>query len=199
MYVSKPIDPLEYAGVIAKALDPGVLLTTRAGEKINTMTIGWGTVGVEWGRPVFIAFVRSHRFTHELLEESGEFTVNVPVGPFDKRILGLCGTRTGRDCDKFALAGLTAVPGQKVAAPAIAQLPLTLECQVVEMQQQPYGLRVLGRIVNVMADEKVLDSDGRIDAAKLNAFAFDQMRNGYYAMGQHLDQAWHAGAPLMKD
>lgn len=136
MYVSKPIDPLEYAGVIAKALDPGVLLTTRAGEKINTMTIGWGTVGVEWGRPVFIAFVRSHRFTHELLEESGEFTVNVPVDPFDKRILGLCGTRTGRDCDKFALAGLTAVPGQKVAAPAIAQLPLTLECKVIYRQHQ---------------------------------------------------------------
>ena len=109
MYVPKFIDPLEYAGVIAKALDPGVLLTTRAKGKTNT---------------------------HELLEESGEFTVNVPVGAFDKSILGLCGTRTGRDCGKFALAGLTAVPGQKVAAPAIAQLPLTLECKVIYRQHQ---------------------------------------------------------------
>lgn len=136
MYIPKPIDPLEYAGVIAKALDPGILLTTCAKGKTNTMTIGWGTVGVEWGRPVFIAFVRTHRFTHELLEASGEFTVNVPTGPFDKGILGLCGTRTGRSCDKFALAHLTAVPGQKVAAPAIAQLPLTLECRVIYRQHQ---------------------------------------------------------------
>lgn len=136
MFTPKFIDPLEYAGAIAKALDPGVLLTTRAKGRTNTMTIGWGTIGVEWGRPVFVAFVRTHRFTHELLEESGEFTVNVPVGDFDKRILGLCGTRTGRSCDKFALAGLTAVPGQKVAAPAIAQLPLTLECKVIYRQHQ---------------------------------------------------------------
>ena len=123
MFTPRFIDPLEYAGTIAKALDPGVLLTTRAKGRANTMTIGWGAIGVEWGRPVFVAFVRTHRFTHELLEESGEFTVNVPVGSFDKGILGLCGTRTGRSCDKFALAGLTAVPGQTVAAPAIAQLP----------------------------------------------------------------------------
>lgn len=136
MYTRKSIDPLEYAGVVAKALDPGVLLTTRAGGRTNTMTIGWGTIGVEWGRPVFVAFVRTHRFTHQLLEESGEFTVNVPVGPFDRGILGLCGTRTGRDCDKLALAGLTAVPGQAVAAPAIAQLPLTLECRVIYRQHQ---------------------------------------------------------------
>ena len=136
MFTPRFIDPLEYAGTIAKALDPGVLLTTRAKGRANTMTIGWGTIGVEWGRPVFIAFVRSHRFTHQLLEESGEFTVNVPVGSFDKGILGLCGTRTGRSCDKFALAELTAVPGQKVAAPAIAQLPLTLECKVLYRQHQ---------------------------------------------------------------
>lgn len=136
MYTQKPIDPLEYAGTVAKSLEPGVLLTTCAGGRVNTMTIGWGAIGVEWGRPVFIAFVRQHRFTHELLEASGEFTVNVPTGPIDKSILGLCGTRTGRSCDKFALAGLTAVPGQKVAAPAIAQLPLTLECRVIYCQHQ---------------------------------------------------------------
>lgn len=136
MYTPKFIDPLEYAGTVAKALDPGVLLTTCAGGKANTMTIGWGTLGVEWGRPVFIAFVRRHRFTHELLEESGEFTVNVPVGPFDKKILGLCGTVSGRNADKFALAGLTAVPGRVVGVPAIAQLPLTLECRVIYRQDQ---------------------------------------------------------------
>ena len=52
------------------------------------------------------------------------------------------------------------------------------------MQHQPYGLRVLGEIVNVVADEKVLDEKGKVDASKLNAFVFDQFRNGYYKVGK---------------
>ena len=87
---------------------------------------------------------------------------------------------------------------ERVDAPVITEYPLTLECEVVEMQSQPYGLRVLGRIVNVLADETVLDDAGKIDAAKLRAFAFDQMRNGYYAIGEKVGQAWHSGADLMK-
>ena len=66
------------------------------------------------------------------------------------------------------------------------------------MQSQPYGLRVLGKIVNVIADEKVLDEAGKIDAGKLQAFVFDQMQNGYYAIGEKVGQAWHNGADLMK-
>ena len=100
--------------------------------------------------------------------------------------------------DKFARTGLHAVRSQRVDAPVITEYPLTLECEVVEMQDQPYGLRVLGRILNVMADEKVLDEAGKIDAGKLQAFAFDQMRNGYYAVGDKIGQAWHSGAGLMK-
>ena len=69
--------------------------------------------------------------------------------------------------DKFARTGLHAVKSSRVDAPVITEYPLTLECEVVEMQNQPYGLRVLGRIVNVLADEKVLDDAGKIDAGKL--------------------------------
>lgn len=57
---------------------------------------------------------------------------------------------------------------------------------------------MLGEIVGVLADEKVLDEKGRIDAGKLNAFAFDQMQNGYYAIGEKIGTAWNAGAGLMK-
>lgn len=95
--------------------------------------------------------------------------------------------------DKFERTGLHAVKSENVDAPVITEYPATLECEVVEMQNQPYGLRVLGRIVNVIADEK-----GKIDASKLHAFAFDQMQNGYYAIGEKVGQAWHSGAELMK-
>ena len=100
--------------------------------------------------------------------------------------------------DKFERTGLHAVKSERVDAPVITEYPLTLDCEVVEMQSQPYGLRVLGKIVNVIADEKVLDEAGKIDAGKLQAFAFDQMQNGYYAIGEKVGQAWHSGADLMK-
>lgn len=100
--------------------------------------------------------------------------------------------------DKFARTGLHAVKSERVDAPVILEYPLTLECEVVEMQTQPYGLRVLGKIVNVIADEKVLDDAGKIDAGKLGAFAFDQMQHGYYAVGEKVGQAWHSGADWMK-
>ena len=100
--------------------------------------------------------------------------------------------------DKFERTGLHAVKSERVDAPVITEYPLTLECEVVEMQSQPYGLRVLGKIVNVIADEMVLDEAGKIDAGKLQAFAFDQMQNGYYAIGEKVGQAWHSDADLMK-
>ena len=100
--------------------------------------------------------------------------------------------------DKFTRTGLHAEKSSRVDAPVIREYPLTLECKVLEMQEQPYGLRVLGEIVNVQADESVLDEKGRIDCGKLNAFLFDQMRNDYYAVGEKCGQAWHSGAPLLK-
>ena len=70
----------ELAARAAETLPKGVLLTSRVGDKINSMVIGWGTVGVNWGKPVFAAYVRVGRFTRELLDQNPEFTVNLPLG-----------------------------------------------------------------------------------------------------------------------
>ena len=91
-----------------------------------------------------------------------------------------------------------AVKSTRVDAPVVEEFPLTLECKVVECQNTVYGFRVLGEIVNVLADEKVLDEKGRVDPKKLNAFVFDQFQSGYYAIGEKVGQAWQSGAPLMK-
>ena len=90
--MKKQVEAFDYADVICKALSKGVLLTTRSGKRVNTMTIGWGKIGIEWGRPIFIVYVRDSRYTKQLLEESGEFTVNVPLTVGDQEILGYCGT-----------------------------------------------------------------------------------------------------------
>jgi len=134
--MKKQIDAFEYAGHICKAMKKGILLTTKAGDSVNTMTIGWGKIGIEWNKPVFIAYVRETRYTKQLLEEGGEFTVNVPCGDFDSKILGYCGTMSGRDTDKISDLGLTLVDSDIVCVPGIQQLPLTLECRVIYKQKQ---------------------------------------------------------------
>lgn len=134
--MKKQVDAFDYAGLICKAMKKGVLLTTKAGDTVNTMTIGWGKIGIEWNRPVFIAYVRETRYTKQLLEAAGEFTVNIPVGDADSRILGYCGTKSGRDTDKIADLSLTLIDSDNVQVPGIRELPLTLECKVIYKQKQ---------------------------------------------------------------
>ena len=76
----RKISVTECANDIIKALPEGVLLTTKAGDKLNSMVIGWGNPGRIWGRPMFVCYVRLSRFTKELLDQNPEFTVSVPLG-----------------------------------------------------------------------------------------------------------------------
>lgn len=141
------IDVAEYAPTILRELPKGVLLTARADGRANPMTIGWGTLGVEWGRELFVAYVRSSRFTYGLIDRSGEFTVSVPMRTGEKdhdqrigQILAVCGSKSGRDMDKVAELGLTLVEGEEAGAPAVRELPLTLECRVLFKSEQDEAL-----------------------------------------------------------
>ena len=134
------IDIWAYAGHILAEVDKGVLLTTKADGQVDTMTIGWGTLGNEWHKPIFTVFVRESRYTKVLLDKHPEFTINVPYGQYDpaevKKILAVCGTKSGRDTDKIKELGLTLEAGETVDVPGICQLPLTLECKVIYRQDQ---------------------------------------------------------------
>ena len=134
--MKQEINVFDYAGKIGEALPRGILVTTKAGEKVNSMTIGWGTVGIEWGRPIFTAFIRDSRFTREMLDQNGEFTVNVPLGEVDSSILVYCGRNSGRDVDKISHLGLHLEEPEKISVPGIKELPLTLECRVLCRQKQ---------------------------------------------------------------
>lgn len=130
------IDLTEWSREIFQGIRTGALLTTRAGEQTNTMTIGWGAFGIDWAKPVFVAFLGKMRYTVEMLEKNPEFTVNIPLRPFDKKILGICGSVHGNEVDKISRAGLTPVPSKIVAPPGFRELPLTLECRVIYQQLQ---------------------------------------------------------------
>lgn len=134
--MKRKIEVFDYANEILKGVSTGVLLTTKVGDKVNSMTISWGTLGIEWNRTIFTTFVRENRFTKGLLDQNQEFTISVPYGSFDKKILGVCGTQSGRDVDKIAALGLTLVEPDQTSVPGILQLPLTLECRVVYKQRQ---------------------------------------------------------------
>lgn len=134
--MKKTIDLWEHAGKILETVGKGVLLTTKVGDRVNTMTIGWGTLGIEWKTPIFTAFVRESRLTREFLDKNPEFTVNIPVVGDVKEILGVCGTRSGRDMDKIAQLGLHLEEPEHIRVPGIRELPLTLECKVIYRQDQ---------------------------------------------------------------
>lgn len=126
----------EYANSILEALPKGILLTSKAGERVNSMTIGWGTLGTVWSKPMFMALVREHRFTRELLDKNSEFTISVPVGEYNKKIIAICGSKCGRNLDKISEAGITLVEPELISVPAVKELPLTLECRIVYQQKQ---------------------------------------------------------------
>lgn len=134
--MKKGIQVFDYASEIMKAVKTGVLLTTNSDDKVNSMTISWGTLGIEWGKPIFTVFVRENRFTKEQLEKNPEFTINIPMGEFNKKILGFCGTKSGHNIDKISEFNLTLESPDKISVPAIKELPLTLECKVVYKQEQ---------------------------------------------------------------
>ena len=134
--MKKKIDALAYSAEIAQALKKAAFVTTKCGDKVNTMAIGWGHIGRIWERPVFVAYVRDCRYTREMLDANPEFTVNVPVKGYDKRALAVCGGKSGRDMDKIAEAGLTLVEPEVISVPAIKEFPLTLECHVLYREEQ---------------------------------------------------------------
>jgi len=132
----RKIEITEHTDVITSALKKGVFLTSKVGDKVNTMVIGWGHVGRIWERPVFIAYIRDIRYTREMLDANPEFTVNIPVNGFSKEAFAICGTDSGRNMDKIKEAGLTPVIPEVISVPGIKEFPLTLECQVIYRQEQ---------------------------------------------------------------
>lgn len=123
-----------YSDYIKKAseiLPKGAFLTTAYGDKVNTMTIGWGTFGFQWGLPTVEVMVRQSRFTKEILDKSMEFTLTFPYGDSMKQALSCCGQKSGRDCNKIIDCNLTTVCAKEISTPVVSCKGLVFECKVV--------------------------------------------------------------------
>lgn len=116
-----------------------------AGDPPNPMTIGWGTLGIIWGIPVFQVYVRPTRHTFSLMEKSEDFSVSFLSESYNQA-LNICGTRSGRDTDKLALCGFRPVDGNLIRTPFIGESLFHYECRIVHKHRlDPEALD--GRII----------------------------------------------------
>lgn len=172
-----------------------MIATYNEDGSVDVMNMAWG--GICDNNMVALNLEEDHK-TCENIKKRGAFTLSIADLDHIEEA-DFFGTASGNKMkDKFERSGMHAIKSTRVDAPIIEEFPLTLECKVVECQHPVYGFRVLGEIVNVLADEKVLDEKGKVDPTKLNAFVFDQFQNGYYAIGEKVGQAWQTGAKFMK-
>ncbi len=160
---------------------------------INVMNMAWGGICSE--NLVALNLDETHR-TSKNIKERMAFTISLPDVAHVKEA-DYFGIVSGNDVtDKFQRSGLTAERSTRVDAPVIQELPVALECRVAEIRNGIEGFRVVGEIVNVLADERVLDSSGRVDIEKLDSIIYDTFQSGYYAVGRKVGQAWDSGNDL---
>ncbi len=115
---------------VMKQIKEGAFLTVKAGEALNTMTIGWATIGFAWRKPIMMVMVRNSRHTFSLIEKAVDFTVSVPTGDM-KKAIAFCGTKSGRDVDKFKECGLKIASSRQVNSPIIEIPGIHFECRIV--------------------------------------------------------------------
>ncbi|MEE8568018.1 MAG: flavin reductase family protein [Anaerolineales bacterium] len=161
---------------------PVVLVSCGHGEQANIITIAW--TGILCSKPPHIGIgVRPKRHSHDLIQKTGEFVVNIPGEELINEV-EYCGFVSGREVDKFTTRGLTPIPGSEVQTPIIAECPINIECRV--SQVLPLGSHDLfiGRIVAVQFSQDVLDDQGRVDNGKLKPILFTS--DEYWGMGSLL-------------
>ena len=150
---------------------PAVLVSCRSGaHKPNIISLAWvGTVCSE--PPVIAIGVRPSRHSYDLIKNGGDFVVNLPTAA-QAPAVDFCGTRSGREIDKFAAMGFDAVDADHVASPLIAQCPVNLECKVLQTISLGSHDVFLGEVVAAHADPAVLTENGGIDAVKAGLIAY---------------------------
>lgn len=125
---------IDFAREMLQQLPRGAFLTVKDKERINTMTIGWGSIGYMWQKPIIMVAVRYSRYTYDLIEKADDFTVSFPYANEMKRVLVEAGTKSGRDIDKFKELPITIQDSLTTVSPAIAECNLIFECKTIFKQ-----------------------------------------------------------------
>lgn len=168
-----------------------IVATYDADGRPDAMNAAWG--GIDYDDRINLCLSAGHKTVKNLLDAQA-FTVS--IGTADQLVacdyVGI--VSANKEPDKFAKAGFHALKSDFVNAPLIAELPMALECELVSYDNEQCHL--VGRIVNVSADERILDGQGKIDPAKLRAITFDPVHNAYLVLGEKVGNAFCDGKVL---
>lgn len=127
----KERNSLTQADQLMEQIKKGAFLTVKADDAVNTMTIGWATIGFIWQRPVLMIAVRDSRHTFTLLEKTDNFSVTIPNDDAYAKALMFCGTKSGRDFDKFSQCNLRQKQAVHIKSPIIDIAGVHYECKIV--------------------------------------------------------------------
>lgn len=183
-------------GAKARLYPQPVLMIASYGEDgtPDVMCAAWG--GISGEDEISVCISGSHRTTANILKR-GAFTVS----PADEGHMVSCdyaGIVSAKNVpDKFARAGFTEKRSAFVDAPVIQELPLCLECRLRGYDRETE--RLVGEIVNVSADERVLDGNGSVDVAKVKPITYDSFSHSYVALGAKVGRAFSAGKALKSE
>jgi len=168
-----------------------------ADGKPNVMTAAWG--GIACSKPPCISVsLRAATASHGSIKARKAFTISLPSRQQAAQA-DYFGLVSGRDTDKFAATGLTAVRADFVDAPYVAEFPLVVECEVVQVHELGLHTQFIGEIKDVKIDEDCLDAQGHIDLGKLDPVALALEAGGYFAFGELIGPAFRIGNGFVSD
>lgn len=171
-----------------------MVATYNEDRSVNVMNAAWGTMQ-ERGN-VVLNLTETHKTVKNIKARSA-FTVSIADAAHIIEA-DYFGVESGnRVPNKFENSGLTASKAEAVDAPVINEFPICLECEFIEYQNNEYGCGVIGKVVNVTADESVMVGD-KIDMSLVNAIAFDPYTHGYYKVTERIGEAFKDGLQLKK-
>lgn len=169
-----------------------MVATYNEDGSVNVMNAAWGTMQ-ERGN-VALNLTKTHKTVKNIMAR-GAFTVSIADAAHVVEA-DYFGVESGnRVADKFKKSGLTASKSEMVDAPIINEFPLCMECEFIEYQDNEFGCGVIGKVVNVTADESVMAGD-KIDMSLVNAIAFDPYTHGYYKVAERVGEAFSDGMSL---
>ena len=157
---------------VQTALAPVPVAMVSCGDEVNSniTTIAWtGIINSE--PPLVYVSIRPTRHSYSIIKESGEFVINIP----DEELVvaaDFCGTKSGKEIDKFKGAKLTKEKAQIIKAPLIKECPINIECKLKEIKHLGSHDMFIGEIVAVNADDKYIKENGSIDDGKANLLTY---------------------------
>lgn len=169
-----------------------MIATYNEDDSIDVMNAAWGTM---LDRDyVILNLTESHK-TVQNIKKRKAFTVSIADAKHvvEADYFGI--VSANNTPNKFEKSGLTSVKSKLVDAPIIQEFPICMECEFIEYQDGKYGCGVIGKIVNVSADERVISND-KVDITKLEAIAFDPYTLGYYKVTERVGNAFKDGSKL---